>query len=292
MINPMQVMTHLVKAFTKDKRQGNPAGVVHDADQLQDEQMLHIARELGFSESAFIQHSDKADYRVLFFAAKQEVDFCGHATVATFHSLVESGGIVIGDGGVARITQETKAGVFPVDCYKDGKIMMTQSDPIFGGIESDRQLIADLLNIKADELGELPIQVVATAVPKLIIPVTSLAVLSKVQPDLTGISEYAQNNNSKGFYLFTDETPSGNADFATRFFNPLIGIDEDPATGVAAGPLGCYADKYIFKGSKKQLVIEQGFDMGKNSTIYIDITDKVLVGGYAASFGTQDIIIL
>ncbi len=285
----MKVSVQLVKAFSKDKNLGNPAGVVHDANMLNDKQMLTIARTLGFSESSFIQKSDKADYKVRFFAAKQEVDFCGHATVAAFHSLVKQKTIILGNQETVTISQETKAGIFPVTCHKDGKIMMTQSNPAFGNIETNRQFVAKLLSLDEKELGELPLQVVATAVPKLIIPVTSLAVLSKIKPDLEGISEYTLTNEAKGFYIFTSETPSGKADFATRFFNPLIGIDEDPATGVAAGPLGCYADKYIFKGSKKQFVIEQGFDMGMGSTIYVDVESGILVGGYASAFGQTEL---
>ncbi len=71
----MKVSVQFVKAFTSNKNEGNPAGVVHDADWLTEEQMLGIARELGFSESAFIQRSSEADFKVRFFAAKQEVDF-------------------------------------------------------------------------------------------------------------------------------------------------------------------------------------------------------------------------
>ncbi len=284
----MQIPVHLVKAFTQNPAAGNPAGVVHDARGLSDAHMLAVARTLGFSESAFVFPSGKADFKVRFFAAKQEVDFCGHATVATFHSLVEQGLVKI-EGNETTITQETKAGVFPVTCYADGKIMMTQSDPQFGVIESDRKHIAQLLGIAESDLGDLPLQVVATAVPKLIVPVTSLAALRKIQPDFAGITQYTQNHTAAGLYAFTAETPTRRGDLATRFFNPMIGINEDPATGVAAGPMGCYADKYIFKGSKKQLIIEQGFDMGMSSTIYVDVADKVLVGGYGVSFGEREV---
>ncbi len=285
----MKVSIELVKAFTKDKTLGNPAGVVHDASQMSDGQMLKVAKILGFSESAFIQRSDKADFKVRFFAVKEEVDFCGHATVATFHSLVEQGVIKLDDKEVVEVTQETKAGIFPVACYKDGKIMMTQSDPTYGEIIKDRELIASLLGLKADDLGNLPLQVVATTFPNLTIPVKSLSVLRKIKPDFNNIAEYTKQKNTNAFYVFTDDTTGQTGDFAARFFNPLLGINEDPATGVAAGSLGCYADKYIFKGNKKQIVIIQGFDMGKPSTIYVDIADKVQVGGYAVSFGQREL---
>ena len=70
----MKVTVVLVKSFTKDKSAGNPAGIVLDAEDLTDEQMQQIAKELGFAETAFVLPSDKADFRVRFFAPNHEVD--------------------------------------------------------------------------------------------------------------------------------------------------------------------------------------------------------------------------
>ncbi len=169
--------------------------------------------------------------------------------------------------------------------------MMVQGDPEFGPVETEKELFSNLLGLEATELADLPIRVVATAIPKLVIPIASLAALRKVRPDLKGISRYCERNIAKGFSLLTTETTGEGEDLCTRYFNPLVGIDEDPATGVAAGPLGCYADRHIFRGKKKQLVIRQGFDMGMSSTIYVDSTNEVLVGGYAVSFGETGISI-
>lgn len=281
----MIINVHLVKAFTKDSKLGNPAGVIHNADHLNDAQMLSIAHTLGFSESAFIQKSDQADYKVRFFTPKQEVEFCGHATVATFHSCIEQGVLNVGTRGSVTIQQETKAGQFTVDCYADGKVMMVQNNAVFGAVMLNKQFICSLLNIHVNDLNEFPIQVVATITPTLIVPIVSLKALRKIQPDLARISTYSKEKNIGGLYVFTTESFTTHADMYTRSFDPLVGIDEDAATGVAAGPLGCYADKYIFKGSKKQFIIEQGFDMGKDSTLYVDTEEAVRVGGYAVSFG-------
>ena len=248
--------------------------------------MRSIAAKLGFSESAFIQKSSIAAYRLRFFSSRQEVDFCGHATVAAFHSLVSNGHIDISQGPVT-VTQETKAGVFPVSCQPDGKIMMAQSQPEFGYIERNRKLASQLLGLNADDLVDLPIQVVSTASAKLIIAVKTLAALRDIQPDLPAITKYSKKRKVWGVYAFTPDTPRDQLDFCARFFDPLVGIDEDAATGVAAGPLACYAEKYITKGSKQQFVISQGFDMGMNSTIYTDVSNKVVVGGYAALYGKR-----
>jgi PhzF family phenazine biosynthesis protein len=112
--------------------------------------------------------------------------------------------------------------------------------------------------------------------------------LRKISSNLSRISEYTKNGEAKGIYAFTVDSGT-RADFAARSFNPAIGIDEDPATGVAAGPLGAYADKYIFKGTKPNLVVEQGASMGMNSTLLVELGDEIRVGGYAASFGQTEV---
>lgn len=287
----MKVEVQLVKAFTKNAQQGNPAGVVLNAERLSDTQRLKVAQAVGFSETAFVEKSDQADFKVRFFTPKQEVDFCGHATVATFHTLVEQGVTTVGSGGSATVTQQTLAGTFPVKCYADGKIMMTQREPIFGAIETNRQLIAGLLSLSENELGELPIQPVKTVTPVLIIPIVSLQVLRKIKPQLAQINQYSEQNDGGCWYVFTSEALNPQSDIAARSFDPIVGIDEDAATGSAAGPLGCYADKYIHKGGKKQFVIDQGFDMDMNATLYVDVASTVLVGGYASVFDTKQIVV-
>lgn len=272
----------LVKAFTKDKATGNPAGVILDADNLTDEQMHHIAAELGFSESAFVSSSDIADFRVRFFSPKQEVNFCGHATIATFHTLIEQGRI-LPRTSKRTVTQETKAGVLRVACHADGKVIMNQNQPEFGYIEEDRAKVAALLGINVEALLNHPIQAVSTGTPKLIIPVDSLKTLQAIQPDLNGISRYSQ---AKGFYPFTTQTLDPSADFQARQFNPAAGINEDPITGVAAGALGCYAKKYSLS-SKDQIVVEQGYTMNMGGQMFVDVSDGVKVCGYAVTFGKK-----
>lgn len=283
----MEKNVYLVKAFTKDKTQGNPAGVLLDADGLTDTQMISISADLGFSESAFIQQSTVADFRVRFFSSKNEVPFCGHATIATFHTLVELGMLTFNGKKELKITQETQAGILPVFCHKDGFIIMGQNEPEFGSIESDRTLIAKLLSISPDEILPRPIQSVSTASSKLIIPVASLAVLQKIKPDLAGISAYSERTGVRGMYPFTTETIDPDSDFHARQFNPLIGINEDPITGIAAGALVSYIVKHGLS-TKKSFVIEQGYGMNKGGKMYVDVAEGVRVGGYAVTFGHKN----
>src|SRR6266540_3618582 len=146
---PKQVTVFLVKSFTQDKNFGSPTGIVLDADDLSEQQMQTIATKLNFAESAFVLASEKADYRLRFFAPNYEVALCGHATIASFHLLVEQGHITFGEADHVTLTQETSAGLLQVTCYKDGRIVMSQNEPTFGAIEADRNRVAGLLGISA-----------------------------------------------------------------------------------------------------------------------------------------------
>lgn len=278
----------LVKAFTQNKDLGNPAGVIFDAENLTEEQRIHIAGTLGFSESAFVSGSDSADFKVDFYTPTQRVALCGHASIATFYALVQEGKITFDDSEEVEVTQETQAGILKVRCRKDGLISMEQSKPVFHPENAySIEEIAKLLGISSSDING-PIQLVSTGSPKLIIPVTSLQVLESVKPDLEAMVEFCQKTEVRGFYPFTTETKEG-SDFHARQFNPFAGINEDPITGVAAGALGAYAVKHNLL-NKNTLVIEQGYVMNKGGKMYVTVDgDKVTVGGYATIFDKEQI---
>jgi len=278
----------LVKAFTTDKEKGNPAGVILTADHLTENEMIAIAKDLGFSESAFVQTSDKADYKIRFFTARQEVDLCGHATLAAFHVLVTNKLITFTDNQPIQRTMETKVGIFPVICYSDGLIMMEQQSPQYMEPEIDRRLIAKLLSLNEEDFLDYPIQPVSTGATKLMIPIKSLNRLFAIMPNLEGIEKYSRDKNIRGFYPFTFETIDKDADFHTRMFNPLVGIDEDPITGVAWGALACYI-RHNNISNKESFVIEQGNILAKGGNIIVDISNGVKIGGYAIVFDHKDI---
>src|SRR5262245_42962515 len=95
-------------AFTDTPAGGNPAGVVLDASELTEDQMLAIAAELGYSESAFVTSPADGDYDLRYFSPQAEVPFCGHATIATGVALAER-------EGAALRRFHTKEGIVPVD---------------------------------------------------------------------------------------------------------------------------------------------------------------------------------
>src|SRR5579872_7386950 len=125
---------YLVDAFTKKKFQGNPAGVVLNADGLSDKDMQNIAREINCSETAFVlSPSDPShDVWIRYFTPKVEVPICGHATIAAHYVRAKELGL-----SHVRVMSKTDAGILPVDIIPekdDYKIVMTQGKIEFGKV--------------------------------------------------------------------------------------------------------------------------------------------------------------
>lgn len=270
----MKAKVFLVKAFTKDKNAWNPAWVVFDADSLDYEQMLNISKKLWFSESVFISKSNKADFKLRFFSVKEEVDLCGHATIAAFYALVKKWKIDFWNRFKKILTQETNLWILNVECDKSWFITMEQKVPEFHVIESDRGKISRLLNIKVDDLGNYPIQSVSTWAHKLIVSIKSLEILLKIKPDFDSIISYCKEKSTRGLYLFTFDTLE-NWDFHTRQFSPLIWINEDPITWIAWWALWAYAVKHSLLG-KTDFVIEQWYIMSKFGRIYVKVINNLI----------------
>jgi trans-2,3-dihydro-3-hydroxyanthranilate isomerase len=123
---------HQVDAFTNQLFGGNPAGVVTNADELTDEEMQKIAREMNLSETAFVlkPSSDQADVKLRFFTPTDEVKFCGHATIGTLFQLAKLDMFRLGKPGKNDVRVETKAGTLPMAVTnKDGQPKISFTAP-------------------------------------------------------------------------------------------------------------------------------------------------------------------
>ncbi|MBU2700124.1 PhzF family phenazine biosynthesis protein [Sporomusaceae bacterium BoRhaA] len=278
----MGVIVYTLYSFAKDNKGGNLAGVVLDADHLSDIQMLNIANQVGFSETAFVHKSNKATFKVRFFTPNSEVDLCGHATIATF-SLLRNRGLI----GSGIFSQETKAGILNITVDHDS-VYMNQILPKYYDI-LDKAEIADSLNLSSNDcLNNLPAQIVSTGLKDVIVAVKSIKILSSIQPDFAKISELSKKYNVIGYHVFSLETKFGSTAHC-RNFAPLYDIKEESATGTSNGALACYLHNYgvINKDQSSELLFEQGYSIGKPSEILVrlkikkDKISEVLVGGTA-----------
>lgn len=267
----MDIKVYVLNSFARVKDGGNPAGVVTDCDNLSEKDMLDVSQKVGFSETAFVQKSDKADFKVRFFTPAAEVDLCGHATIASFSLLRELNVLSVG-----TYTQETKAGVIKIEVRDDGFVMMGQPAPKFYEV-LDGKIPAECLNISTGDLiTGLPVQIVSTGLKDILVPVKSLNVLSSLEPDHEKITEASREYDVIGIHAFTPESMFNSAAHC-RNFAPLYGIPEESATGTSNGALSCYLYKYgLIDGEQaKHVVIEQGYSMGRPSEIISKLDVRV-----------------
>ncbi|MDC0558780.1 PhzF family phenazine biosynthesis protein [Candidatus Izimaplasma bacterium] len=266
-----------LSAFPKTRDGGNKAGVVLNGDYLSDIEMQEIAKEVGYSETAFVLKSDKADFKVRFFTPTDEVDLCGHATIATFNLLRDQNKIKPG-----IYTQETKAGVLKL--YVQSKMVyMQQNRPEFFETLS----VQDIKNCFDNEgfvHPEFPIKVVSTGIKEIFIPIISIDALNSLKPNMEEITKVSKKYGCIGIHVFA--LGGNECDAYGRNFAPVVGIDEESATGTSNGALSCYLYKLVDE-STKQHVLRQGYSMGLPSEIFSKIMSKtkkireIWIGGRA-----------
>lgn len=287
----MKVTVHILNSFAKTIEGGNPAGVVLQADSLQEEKMRKIAAILGFSETAFVMQSTVADFQVRFFTPKEEVDLCGHATIGTFYTMASLGLLKPGS-----YKQETKAGILGIEIMEDNSIMMNQTNPVFSEIV-DKKEIADSLNIKVSQMVEdLPAQVVSTGLRDIIVPIKNIDTLNVIKPDMEKVKEISRKYNTIGYHVFTLESLYG-ANANCRNFAPLYDITEESATGTSNGALASYLYHYgkISSEQASNIVFEQGYSMNTPSEIHVSLVVKgkeileVKVGGKAMNLTSVEV---
>jgi PhzF family phenazine biosynthesis protein len=228
-----------VDAFTRQRFCGNPAGVVLDADCLDQSEMQAIARELNNGDTAFAFAPDAPDHdlRVRFFTPRTEAAFVGHATVA-LHAVRARLGLP-----PAR-RQKQKSGLVEIDFSTiDGgmRVLIHQPPPRLRGPLAGAPL-AEVLAA----LGLAPAQLDPRCPPTLagegstraLLGLRDAATLAGLQPQLTRLAELSPQVGAQGFLLYTLATALPGCHTEARMFCPAIGIPEDPVSGNAHGMLG------------------------------------------------------
>lgn len=237
----------LVDAFTRSPYGGNVAGVVFDADGLDDRQMQAIAAEFNASETTFILKPESRDAALRFrwFTPGCEVGFCGHATLAGVHALLEDGrfaGAFREPGTILPI--ETRSGILTVRVERGaaGQPATIWLDTPHNEPKAQPVILPPLLH----HLG-LPGDVVDPALPAIrthdddvIVAVRELPVLLAMTPNMGELAAHCRRERLRGVMVTTTRTLSAAVVAQSRFFAPAAGIDEDPVTGSAHGPLGLH----------------------------------------------------
>jgi PhzF family phenazine biosynthesis protein len=279
---------NVVNAFVDAGNGGNPAGVVLDGNSFSDEEKQLISAKAGLSETAFVSSSSTAGFKLEFFTQTRQIPHCGHATIATFAFLLQKG--LVRGPQTSKETIDGNRDIF----FVEDMAFMQQSAPSYAplgeginGVKTE-DVLTSLALSKADlRPNEQPV-IVNNGVNGLMIPLRDQNTLKRIRPNFTDINRVSELLDLVEYYAFSLETEVPGRDAGTRMFAPRYGIEEEAATGMAAGALACYL--YDFGGIKKtQLLIEQGRLMNPSSpsvltarlTIVDNRINSTIVGGRA-----------
>jgi trans-2,3-dihydro-3-hydroxyanthranilate isomerase len=294
---------HRVDVFTDRAFGGNPLAVFTNGRGLSTATMQAIAKEFNLSETTFVLPPDDArhDYCVRIFTPERELPMAGHPTVGTAFVLAREQMFERGaEKGADELTVTFEEGVGPVPVrisYERGEPVfaeMSQPFPSFGPRLTDRRLAAEMLSLRVEDLDEnFPLEVVSCGVPFLYVPVRNLDAARRARPRADIIESAGADGVPPEVFLFTREVEHEGSTVHSRMFAPGMGITEDPATGGASGPLGCYLIRYGIVGGREatHIVSEQGIEMGRPSFVHIRIEREgeritaVKVGGSSYYMG-------
>jgi trans-2,3-dihydro-3-hydroxyanthranilate isomerase len=284
---------HLVDVFTEKIFGGNQLAVFTNGRGIEPALMQSIAKELNLSETTFVLPPADAenDYRVRIFTPGAELPMAGHPTVGTSFILAREHMIEL-KTDETTIRLEEGVGTIPVQInFEEGQpdlIWMQQPLPVFGPRFEDARSIAEMLSLPPESIeSEWPIEVVSCGVPFLFVPLKSLAFARAIRFRLDVWERVLRSVGISEVFVFTKETQLEGSSVHSRMFAPGLGIAEDPATGGASGPLGCYLMRHaVFPVTPKmEFTSEQGIEMRRPSIIKIIIEQeageitKVRVGG-------------
>jgi trans-2,3-dihydro-3-hydroxyanthranilate isomerase len=291
---------HLVDVFTDRAFGGNPLAVVTNGRGVDDATMQAVAKEFNLSETTFVLPPDdpRHDWRVRIFTPARELPMAGHPTVGTAFVLAREH-LIPRAGREVSVVFEEGVGPVPVRVeFENGEpsfAEMSQPLPTFGPRLDDRRAVASMLSLEESDIEpDLPVEVVSCGVPFVYVPLRSLDAARRARPRADLIERASQEHGvPPEVFVFTRETEGAYSTVHSRMFAPGMGITEDPATGAASGPLGCYLVRYgLVKGDPAaEVVSEQGLEMGRPSYVRIRIEGRgdeitsVKVGGQCHFIG-------
>jgi trans-2,3-dihydro-3-hydroxyanthranilate isomerase len=286
--------------FTGNLFGGNQLAVFTDGRGLTPETMQAVAKEMNFSETTFVLSPETrgTDYRLRIFTPGSELPAAGHPTIGSAFALARVGALEPG-----RESFVFGLGVGPTEValtWRDCELSfawMTQPLPTFSEPLTSRADAAAALGMQDSAVGGtgLPVQVVSCGVPFVFVPLTTRGAVDRAMIDREAFDTllHQAGVEANGVFVFSTERGPDNATAYSRMFAPAIGVYEDPATGIASGPLGCYLVRHkIVPAAKATSMLSlQGVKMGRPSHVHISIgaegTDiqSVRVGGESVLAG-------
>ena len=214
------IPVYQVDAFTDRPFAGNPAAVCLYEDWLPDDVLQSIAAENNLSETAFlVPHLETEEWELRWMTPRCEVDLCGHATLAAAWVLFEEV-----QPERSKVVFHTKSGALTVRRRGDGLEMDFPARPPEAAPQVPKAL--------AEGLGAVPAEVHLGGTHNFLCVFASEADVAALAPDFVRLKEARRS--------VIATAPGARSDFVSRYFAPLVGVDEDPVTGSAHCTLAPY----------------------------------------------------
>ncbi|MCX6538372.1 MAG: PhzF family phenazine biosynthesis protein [Acidobacteria bacterium] len=293
--------------FTNRLFGGNQLAVFTRADGLSTDVMQAIAGEMAFSETTFIlpPERDDTDIRMRIFTPGKEMPMAGHPTIGSAFALALDGTI---PAGRKRWVFGLNIGPTPVDIDWEGArptfAWMTQPLPTFGTQVYDVGGVAEAIGLQPADIGagHRRVQEVSCGVPFVFIPLATRAAVDRAAPNAAAINQLCARHHlaAEAVFIFSSEQAGDGATVYSRMFAPGLGVVEDPATGAASGPLGCYLLRHgVVPATQANAITSlQGARMGRPSWVHISIgasasgeISRVQVGGEAVLVGEGELAV-
>ena len=255
----------IVDVFAERPLAGNQLAVIRRCGHLDTGTMQAIAREMNLSETAFVVEERPGEARVRIFTPSQELPFAGHPTLGTAWLLGRDSDLY---------TLDLAAGRVEVTFDADGVAWMSPP-PVDLGERLPLRTAAALIGLAEADLDAGYSCRFATVGPWFVlIGVRTLDALRrvKIEPE---VYEEVSEGDFLYVFVFTAEAYSDDADFAARMFM-VRESREDPATGSASAAFAAYLRSLAVT---RALVVEQGFEIGRPSRLYLEVGDTIRVGG-------------
>ncbi len=269
------VDVQLIDAFSDRAFAGNPAGVVLDAAELDEAQMQQMAREINASETVFLVGRGDDDWRARYFTPTQEVDFCGHATLALGAALAWAGRVEPAEPP-ARIALVVPAGDIALDLRPHPatgvEVTMTQAPPRFADFGYRIELLAGALGMESYQIPpSWPLGLAYTGLWALVVPVVSREAIDAARPDFAALADLNNKLGAASTHLYTHAGPNK---LYCRDFSPAVGVAEDPFTGSAMGATAALLvreDAVDTSPPTTRLEAEQGQALGRPGQARLEV---------------------
>jgi PhzF family phenazine biosynthesis protein len=255
-------------AFATDASGGNPAAAVYldDFSSITEEEMQRIARELkGFvSEVGFLARLAPDAFRLRYFSAEKEVQFCGHATIAICHDLVGRDPAL---AALPRFLLHTNKGVLPVE-PRDGAVFIHAPVPVFSECDIPREAMCSALGLAEADLGPMAPGLVNAGNQTLCVPVRGPREVAALAPDFATLRAFCDRHGLDVVTVFSQGTVHAENHLRTRVFAAPFGYLEDPATGSGNAALAYHLHR-LGRWDGRPFRIEQGADLAHPNLVRI-----------------------